>query len=137
MTYLIDTDFVVDYLKGKPESVKVLTSLINEGLAISIITYGEIYEGIYFGRDPKSQERGFLQFLRGVGVLLLNRAVMKNFALIRGNLRKKGEIIGDPDIMIAATASENELILLTRNKKDFQKIAGLELFSVASSANSH
>lgn len=128
MTYLIDTDFVVDYLKGKPESIELLASLMNRGLAVSIITYGEIYEGIYFGRYPKSQERGFLQFLRGVDVLMLNRAVMKNFARIRGNLRKKGEIIGDPDIMIAATASENNLILLTRNKKDFQKIEGLELF---------
>ena len=128
MKYLVDTDFVVDYLKGKPESIKVLTSLANKGLAISIITYGEIYEGIYFGHDPKTQERGFLQFLRGASVLLLNRAVMKNFARIRGYLRRKGEIIGDSDIMIAATASVNGLILLTRNKKDFQKIEGLKLF---------
>ena len=128
MKYLVDTDFVVDYLKGKPESIKALTSLANKGLVISIITYGEIYEGIYFGHDPKTAERGFLQFLRGVSLLLLNRAVMKNFARIRGYLRRKGEIIGDPDIMIAATATVNGLTLITRNKKDFQKIEGLKLF---------
>lgn len=108
MKYLVDTDFVVDFLKGKPESVTVLTSLASKGLAISIITYGEVYEGIYFGNDPKTQERGFLQFLRGVNMVLLNRTIMKDFARIRGYLGTKGKIIGDPDIMIAATATVND-----------------------------
>ena len=54
---------------------------------------------------------------------------MKNFAIIRGDLRKKGELIGDPDIMIAATAIVNDLNLITGNKKDFQRIKGLRLFS--------
>ena len=129
MTYLIDTDFVIDYLKGKPDTVKILTSFLNKGLAINIITYGEVYEGIYYGHDPKQAERGFLQFLRGVNVLVLNKTVMKQFAYIRGNLRKKGKIIGDPDIMIAASAIVNGLTLMTRNTKDFQKIEGLKLFS--------
>lgn len=129
MTYLVDTDFVVDYLKGKPKSVKLLTSLLDKGFAISIITFGEIYEGIYFGRDPKTAQRGFLQFLRGVSVLPLSRRVMKTFALIRGDLRQKRELIGDPDIMIATTAITHNLVLITGNKKDFQKVEGLKLFS--------
>lgn len=128
MTYLVDTGFVVDYFKGRPKSIELLISLADK-LAISIITFGEIYEGIYFGQDPKSTERGFLQFLRGVSVLLLNRRVMKSFALIRGDLRQKGKLIGDPDIMIAATAITNNLSLITGNKKDFQKVEGLKLFS--------
>lgn len=129
MTYLVDTDFVVDYLKGKLQVVDTLNTLVEKGLAISIITYGEIYEGIYFGKNPKSAEKGFLAFLRVVDILLLNRTVMKRFALIRGDLRQKGKLIGDPDILIAATAIVHGLALLTRNKKDFQKIKGLVLFS--------
>ena len=46
MSYLVDTDWVVDYLKGRPDAVELLQSLAPEGLSMSIITYGEIYEGI-------------------------------------------------------------------------------------------
>lgn len=129
MNYLVDTDMVVDYLKGKPKAVEHLTSLLDQGLSISIITYGEIYEGIYFGQDPKSAQRGFLQFLRGVNVLPLNRTAMKEFARIRGKLRKERRLIGDPDILIAATATINKLTLITGNKKDFQRVEDLKLFS--------
>lgn len=128
MNYLVDTDQVVDYLKGKPKAVELLINLLDKGLSISIITYGEIYEGIYFGQDSKTTQRGFLQFLRGVNVLPLNRTAMKEFARIRGKLRQEGKLIGDPDIMIAATAITNNLVLITGNKKDFQRIEGLELF---------
>jgi predicted nucleic acid-binding protein len=65
MKYLVDTDWVADYLKGRPEAVQLLGQLANEGLAISLITLGEIYEGIYYGRDVKAHERGFLALLRG------------------------------------------------------------------------
>lgn len=129
MIYLVDIDFVVDYLKGRLKSVELLTGLLDKGLAISIITFGEIYEGIYFGKDPKLAQRGFQQFLRGVSVLPLNRRIMKTFALIRGELRQKRELIGDPDIMIAATAITNNLSLISRNRKDFQRVKGLRLFS--------
>lgn len=54
MKYLVDTDWVAAYLKGRQHEVTVLNSLAERGLAISLITYGEIYEGVYFGRDPKA-----------------------------------------------------------------------------------
>lgn len=129
MNYLVDTDRVVDYLKGRPKAVELFTNLLDKGLSISIITYGEIYEGIYFGQDPKSTQRGFLQFLRGVNVLPLNRTVMKEFARIRGKLRQEKKLIGDPDIMIAATAIVNNLTLISGNKKDFQRLERIKLFS--------
>jgi len=44
-------------------------ALRGAGLAISGITYADVYEGIYFGSDPRSTERVFLNFLRSVDVL--------------------------------------------------------------------
>ena len=44
MSYLVDTDRVASYLNGRPDAVALLTSLRHEGLAISIVTYGEIYD---------------------------------------------------------------------------------------------
>ncbi len=83
MSYLVDTDVVVNWLKGRQEAVSLLTSLTPKGLAISLITYGEIYEGIYYGRDPQANERVFRQFLQGVDVLPLNKTIMKRFARIQ------------------------------------------------------
>lgn len=128
MIYLIDTDWVAEYLKGRDPVTRTLNSLATEELAISIITYGEIYEGIYYSRDPKRSEQGFLQFLRGTAVLPLNRPIMKEFARIRGQLRKVGQIITDPDILIAATAIYHDLTLLTNNKRHFSRIPGLKLY---------
>src|SRR5437588_25255 len=99
MKYLVDSDWVVDYLAGRQRAIDLLSSLASEGIAISLITFGEIYEGIYFGRDPQRSEEGFRKFLRGVNVLPLNRTIMQRFAHIRGELRRKGQLIGDPDIL--------------------------------------
>lgn len=131
MKYLIDTDWVVDYLKGKSPIVEHLKASARDGLAVSLITYGEIYEGIYFGRDPQRHEVGFGNFLRGVNVLPLNRAIMRQFARIRGDLRSKGQLFGDPDLLIAATAMHHDLTLLTHNSRHFARIPGLRVDDIA------
>ena len=46
--YLVDTDWIVPALKGRLDAQSLLTSLAQDGLAISLISYGEIYEGICF-----------------------------------------------------------------------------------------
>ena len=56
MSYLVDTDWIVDALLGRPTAETLLGDLAADGLAISLITYGEIYEGIYSGRDPSRAE---------------------------------------------------------------------------------
>jgi tRNA(fMet)-specific endonuclease VapC len=128
MSYLLDTDAVADWLNSRPEAVSRIASIQREGLAISIITYGEVYDGVYYGRDPKAAEQAFLQFLRGVTVLPLTRSIMKRFARIRGQLRRQGRGIGDPDILIAATALHHGLTLVTRNLRHYQRIPGLSIF---------
>ena len=127
MTYLVDSDWVADYLKGRSEALALLRSLEAEGLAISIITYGEIYEGIYYGPNAQSHEAGFRQFLRGVKVVPLTRQTMHQFARVRGQLRRKGQLIGDPDLLIAATRLCPGLTLVSRYHKHFERIPGLQL----------
>ena len=128
MSYLIDSDWVAAFLKGRADATALLNTLSPDGLAISVITYGEIYEGIYYGMDPKGRERGFLEFLRGVRVLPLNRRIMKRFASIRGDLRSKGLLIGDMDLIIAATAITHDLALVTGNVRHFQRVQGLAIY---------
>lgn len=128
MSYLVDTDWVVSYLKGRPDAVKLLTSLSAQGLSISLITYGEIYDGIYHGLDPRKHEQIFLQFLRDVDLHPLDVNIMRTFAHLRGQLRAVGQIMGDFDLLIAATALNHNLTLVTGNLRHFQRVPGLSIY---------
>lgn len=128
MKYLIDTDWLIDYLKGKAAAGKLLDHLVHEGIAISLITYGEILEGIYYGKNPKQQEQNFRSFLRIAPILPLTESSLERFADIRGGLRSQGQLIGDADILIAATALGNDLMLVTQNLNHFRRIPKLTLY---------
>ena len=127
MKYLVDTDWVADWLNGRPEAVELLSALREDGLAISLITYGEIYDGIYYGRDPNRSEGIFRSFLRRIAVLPLNRTIMRRFARLRGALRQEGQGLPDADLLIAATALRHGLTLVTRNCRHFQRVPQLTL----------
>lgn len=128
MTYIIDSDWVADFLKGTPEALSLLQRLAPSGLAISVVTYGEILEGIHYGSDPERHRRDFQQFLRFVDIVGLDTPDFARFAVARGELRLTGQIIGDLDILIAATAVGNDLTLVTRNLKHFQRIPDLKIY---------
>lgn len=130
MSYLIDSDYVADFLKGRPDVIHLLSSLPRDDIAISIIVFGEVVEGITFGRDRQRHEGGFRQFLRIVDVLPLSRTVMRRFADMRGTLRSQGNLIPDMDLLIGATAIATDRTLVTRNRRHFDRLQsfGLTLY---------
>ena len=128
MTYLVDSDVVADYLNGRVEAVDLLGQLAPDGLAISIVTFAEVYEGIYHGRDVGRFEATFQRFLTGVNVLGINKTIARRFARIRGALRAQGQPIAPSDVFIAATALHYDLILVTRNRRHYERISDLKLY---------
>ena len=127
--YLLDTDWIIDALNGQDSAIQTLLELVPSGLTLSIITYGELYEGAYYSRNPEPALAGLHAFLEGKEILPLSQAVIERFAIVRGALpRQIRQQIGDIDILIAATALEHELTLLTRNLSDFQHIPDLNLY---------
>lgn len=126
--YLIDTDWIIDSLHGQPVATQTLLQLAPQGLAVSLISYGELYQGAYYARDPRAALRGLRQFLRGKRLLPLTKAIMERFGIVRGDLQRRGQVIGDPDILIAATSLQHDLTLVTRNRRHFTRIAGLQLY---------
>jgi tRNA(fMet)-specific endonuclease VapC len=128
MSYLLDSDWIVDWLKGKAPALSLIQELVAGPLAISVITYGETFEGIYYGQSRTEIERTFRRFLYGVTVLPITRPIARRFGIIRGDLRQRGLVIGDPDVLIAATALHYDLTLVTQNFRHFQRIPGLALY---------
>jgi len=127
--FLIDTDWVIDHFNGITHVTRRLKELQPQGLGLSVVSSAELWEGVYFSRDPKHSQETLEGFLLGVDVLGLDEEICKRFGQLRGSMRKRGQTIGDFDLLIAATALRHNLKLLTNNRKHFEGIAGLEIES--------
>ena len=128
MNYLVDTDWIIDALAPMPSALDALDKLASDGMAVSIITLGELYEGAVRSPDPEAGFRAIRGFLVGFSVLNLSEAIVEVFAQVRADLRQRGLLIADLDLLIAATALSHELVLVTRNRRHFERIPGLLLF---------
>lgn len=127
--YFLDTSVAVDCIRGKKETSKFINEL-KASLFINYIVIAELSEGIYRVDDAKKMEAGIEAFINGMdGVLPINYNVSKLFGKIRSDLKKKGYIIEDFDILIAASCIENNLPIITLNRKHFDRIEGLEVFT--------
>ena len=133
MPYLIDTDLVIDHLANITEANQLLDKLAPEGIAISMITYMEVYQGV--ARSPSATEaRAKLQiFRRSVPVLPFSLSVAKRCALLREQLKTEQKRVKARalDLINAAIALEHDLTLVTRNVSDYQDIPDLHLYPLA------
>lgn len=128
MRYLVDSDWLIDAFRGVPAAVDLLARLRDEGLAVSIVSYGELFEGAVGAPDPATELARFRRFLARLALLPLDDAVMERFAFIRAELRRRGQLIPDLDLLIAATALHHDLTLLTRNVRHFNRIPELTFY---------
>ena len=128
--YLVDTDWVIHYLHGHTVIVERLDELQLQGLVLSIVSLAELYEGVYYSRDPEGDERDLNDFLRGTTVLGIDEDICKTFGREHGQLRAVGLMIGDFDLLIAATDLQYDPTLLTNNRRHFERIDGLRIESV-------
>ncbi|MGH8059652.1 MAG: type II toxin-antitoxin system VapC family toxin [Candidatus Entotheonellia bacterium] len=128
--YLIDTDWVIDHLHGIERVVNRLKELRSEGLFLSVISLAELYEGVYYSRDPDKSQVALEAFLEDVSVLGVDEEICKRFARERGRLRKEGKLIGDFDLLIGTTGLQHNLTVLTNNRRHFETIEGLQIESL-------
>ena len=129
ISYVIDTDWVVHHLNGVEKIKAKLKQLQPEGLSLSVISLAELYEGIYYSLHPEISRQQLENFLSSVTMLDINDEICKVFGQQRGHLRQRGLMIGDFDLLIAATCLYHGLKLLTNNRRHFERIEGLEIIS--------
>jgi tRNA(fMet)-specific endonuclease VapC len=130
LCYLVDTDWVIDHLNQIERVVNRLRELRPQGLALSIASLAELYEGVHYSRDPEQSQQALDAFLEDVTVLGLAEEICKIFGRERGRLRRQGQLIGDLDLLIAAACMHYGLTPLTNNRRHFDRIEGLSIESV-------
>jgi tRNA(fMet)-specific endonuclease VapC len=127
ISHLIDTDRIIDFLKGDEKTVEKLISLLDEGLAVSVISLAELYEGVYGSDNPEKSMKGLNDFLTNVTILDVDSEISRVFGNKRASLRKEGKLIDNFDLLIAATCMHYDITLITNNTRHFEKIEGLNI----------
>jgi len=131
VSYLIDTDWIIDHFNKIEKVTRKLEELAPQGLALSIVSLAELYEGIYYSRDPVLSEETLKKFLAPDLVILgIDERICRIFGNERGRLRRQGRIIGDFDLLIASTCLYHDLTLLTNNARHFEALEKLKICSV-------
>lgn len=105
---LVDSDIVIDHLRG----ARALPSF---PLACSVITRCELFAG-------QDEAHVLHQVLAQIYEIEVDPAIAE-----RGGKLKRDLKLPTPDALIAATALEHELPLMTRNERHFGRVAGLDL----------
>lgn len=123
--YLIDSDVLINFLKGEKEVVKKINQLQGRPLYISIISVGEILEGLLSTKNKKKLAQ-FRELLKTVTIINIDLPIIERFSLIRRSLRQKGLLIDNFDLFIASTCLVHNLILITNNISHFKRIPGLK-----------
>ena len=129
MTFLVDTDWAIDYLRGTRAVAERIAELAEDGLGLSVISLAELYEGVYYSRNPESGATALAKFLGIAPVVPVDDEICRIFARERGRLRAAGTLVGDFDLLIGATALRHDLTLLTNNRRHFERLEGLRIIS--------
>ena len=121
--YCLDTNVIIDFFRGDDFITDKIRELSSDELFFTAVSLCEIFRGIYLYSKNEEQEielRDVQIFLQTVKVLSLDIDSCREFGKIFAELKKKGKMTQESDLMIASIAKTNNAILVTRNKKHFE-----------------
>lgn len=120
---LCDTNILIEFYKANPHTLNQLQQIGQSGIAISVITAGELIYGA-LNRHELNQIKKDIKHLK---VFHINRKIGDVYLEIIAKYSLSHNLTV-PDAFIAATAIHYDVELYTLNKKDFHYITGLKLY---------
>ena len=130
MGVILDTSLLIAAERRALRFDDLLGTLANEPLALSTVTASELLQGCHRAADRGTRARrsAFVEGLLGaLPVLSFGLAEARRHAELWADLAASGTLVGAHDMLIAATALARGYALATLNRRDFARIAGLQL----------
>ena len=126
--YLLDTNICIYIINRSPKTVvdKIKTFKPNQ-IKLSAISVAELEYGISKSDYREKNKAALIDFVSGFDILPFDDTDAEVFGLIRADLEKRGKIIGPYDMEIAAQAIARDLILVTNNTSEFERITKLKI----------
>ena len=132
MKFLVDANVLREVTRPEPQATVVQWLRKHErDIVVTPIVLGEIEYGIGLTtsiRKRKELERWFAEGMRRLRVIDLDTDTASIWAALLVRLRKQGKAMPVKDSLIAASALQHQLTIVTRNISDFQH-AGVSLFN--------
>jgi tRNA(fMet)-specific endonuclease VapC len=126
--YLLDTNICIYVINKKPlKVIEQIKSLQPHQIKLSSISLGELEYGVSKSRDRERNRTALLHFAAAFDIVSFNDADAEIYGLLRADLENKGKIIGPYDLQIAAQALTRDLILVTNNTAEFERVSNLKL----------
>ena len=128
MTYMLDTNICIYAMRNKPEQVlQRLKKELNSGVCISSITLAELEYGMKHSSNPVKNEQALLRFLVPLSVLPFGTTAASEYGEILTYLQSIGTPIGSLDMLIAAHARSEDMILVANNVREFERVPDLDV----------
>jgi tRNA(fMet)-specific endonuclease VapC len=125
--YLLDTDIVIEILRGRRRSVvERLAATRRDHVALSAISVAELFFGAHRSRNFARNMALCREFCDSFHVLPLTSAAAERSAAVRAELESSGARIGAYDVLIAGIALAEDRILATHNMREFGRIPNLQ-----------
>lgn len=126
MDYLLDTNICIYFLKGRYGLVEKIEKIGFENLFISEITIAELKYGVEKSANPE-RNRPVINDLIDRFKQLPIYGALDIYAKEKARLKKEGNIVDDLDLLIGATAIENNMTLVTNNEKHFDRLQNIKV----------
>ena len=128
MTYLIDTNICIYIINHRPVEVVEKFKQFDVGdISVSSITASKLQYGAAKSARKKENQQRLNEFLLPFTILPYDEMAAEHYGEIRAQLEKNGTVIGPLDLLIAAQALSRDLILVTNNEKEFERINALKI----------
>ena len=125
---MLDTNICIYIIKNKPQSVKERFREFEIGeLCISTITVSELMYGAFKSEHREKNLKAIESFLMPFEIVEYDFMASVEYGRIRAYLEKKGQVIGNMDMQIAGHAFALDLVLVTNNTREFERVEGLGL----------
>lgn len=127
--YLLDTNMCIYAMKHHPGVLRHMQQARQDGLCVSAIVAAELSFGVARSApERQAKNRAALQrFLAAISVESWPAEAIWIYGQDRQALKQAGTPIGELDLLIAAHAKAQDLILVTNNTREFERIDGLRL----------
>lgn len=126
MKYLLDTSICIHFFRGQFDLLEKFRETGLGNCAISEISLAELVYGAESSSQPEKNFKLIENFTEQVTILPIFDAIGV-YAKQKVNLRKKGSLISDFDLLIGATAIAHEMIMVTENTRDFERLKDLQI----------
>ena len=126
--YMLDTDICSYIIRERPiEVFEHFETLKMDQLCISVVTYAELIYGVEHSSSKKINKSIVDQFVKHLSIIDWDKKAAVHYGNIRVLLQVKGNVIGAMDMMIAAHARSQRMILVTNNERHFKRVPKLKV----------